>query len=97
MVLNFITKNFNSRRKEQARKLREAYKNNTNGYRDKCKARRIAQAYMKVKMGVCYFCKNATIEMHHPDYSKPILVYPVCKKCHNKLHTLITLNKEKKK
>ncbi|KKL46078.1 hypothetical protein LCGC14_2349250, partial [marine sediment metagenome] len=81
--------------RKTADKLREKYKNNTDGYKDKCKARRIATAYMKLSMDECFFCKDATIEMHHPDYSLPEVVYPLCKKCHIKLHTLLLLEGRK--
>ena len=33
---------------------------------------------------ICYTTEN--IEGHHPDYSKPLEVIWMCKKCHHKLH-----------
>lgn len=36
---------------------------------------------------VCSICKNIqAIHYHHPDYSKPLEVIPVCMKCHLTIH-----------
>jgi hypothetical protein len=32
-------------------------------------------------------CGNHDVEMHHPDYSKPLLVVWMCRDCHLKHHT----------
>jgi len=57
-------------------KLRGKYLNNENGYKDKCSARQSASKFRKLK-GKCYLCRLRDAEdLHHPDYSKPDLVFP---------------------
>ena len=34
----------------------------------------------------CRFCSNRAVHRHHPDYSKPLLVWSVCAKCHKAIH-----------
>jgi hypothetical protein len=36
----------------------------------------------------CSHCEKQAIEYHHPDYSKPLFVVPLCKNCHEHLHTI---------
>ncbi len=33
----------------------------------------------------CSYCPTQAKEYHHPDYSKPLYVLPVCIKCHKKI------------
>jgi hypothetical protein len=56
------------------------------------------EAHLKVKWEVksgrlqpvsecqCQKCGKVAEEYHHPDYSKPLEVIPLCKACHVKLH-----------
>ena len=45
----------------------------------------------KIKKRPCYFCEsNDNIEMHHPDYTKPLRVYFLCRSCHRKLDGMNT-------
>ena len=38
----------------------------------------------------CFFCgKKERVEIHHPDYTKPLKVYWICKVCHRRLHRII--------
>ena len=40
----------------------------------------------RLKKEPCYFCGSTeNIEMHHPDYTKPLRVYWLCKICHRKV------------
>ncbi len=32
----------------------------------------------------CHYCPVPAEQYHHPDYSKPFYIFPVCKKCHQK-------------
>ena len=74
-------------------RLRERYANNEGGFRDKCEARRIAYKLKKLKEGLCYLCQTREgKDLHHPDYKKPELVFPLCRYCHNRLHHLIKLH-----
>ena len=42
-----------------------------------------------VKPSGCFFCKKeARLQAHHPDYSRPLDVFWLCPKCHGKLHTV---------
>jgi hypothetical protein len=34
----------------------------------------------------CRDCGSALAELHHPDYSKPLLVVWLCRSCHLELH-----------
>jgi hypothetical protein len=35
----------------------------------------------------CLYCNSVAEEYHHPDYSRPFFVEPVCLKCHRKIHS----------
>ena len=44
--------------------------------------------YHKIKTGKCCLClENKNIEGHHQDYSKPLVVTWLCKKCHERSHS----------
>jgi hypothetical protein len=51
-----------------------------------------------VKPDHCSICRSSEwIEAHHSDYSKPLEVLWVCKKCHNAIHKrLSTIKKQEK-
>jgi hypothetical protein len=34
----------------------------------------------------CFLCSNKAIHYHHPDYSIPLYVIPVCRACHVNIH-----------
>lgn len=84
-----------SKQERKNRELREAYKNNTNGYRDKCIARRdnlslkrFSKSIEKLK-GKCYLCKERlATEGHHPNYNKTSLIVPLCNECHKNYHKI---------
>lgn len=38
----------------------------------------------------CTYCSKQAKERHHPDYTKPFEVKPVCVECHNHIHNPIT-------
>lgn len=35
-------------------------------------------------------CGSTKVEMHHPDYSKPLMVEWLCRPCHREIHLLST-------
>jgi len=64
-------------------------------YPDKAKAHRVtnnAVRYGKLpKPGeqICKRCKKRKAQQyHHPDYSKPLDVIPLCRRCHKSIHSL---------
>lgn len=77
--------------------LRDYNRENFKGYRfysDEQKRKAIARAYAKVykQRGhliskPCELCGNIDVEMHHPDYSKPLDVRWLCTNCHRWVHT----------
>ncbi len=40
------------------------------------------------KKNACAICGNNGTQMHHPDYSQPLLVVWVCRECHENIHSL---------
>ena len=42
--------------------------------------------YIKNKKDICELCGTKGTEKHHPDYSKPMEVQFLCKKCHVRIH-----------
>ena len=40
----------------------------------------------KIKKESCFICDSFSTEAHHPDYSKPLKIIWLCKKCHSELH-----------
>ena|SRR3990167_2989851 len=60
---------------------------NKKKYELKWKARSLAWNKIKIPLNtLCSIChKNYAKERHHPDYSKPLDVLFVCKKCHERI------------
>lgn len=59
--------------------------------RFKSTVRAIANVYQrrgKIEKCPCYFCGDAQAEKHHPDYSQPLLVVWLCRKCHLQVHEM---------
>jgi len=55
----------------------------------KVNARGYLHVYLKrgkVKKLACQNCGNSRSEAHHPDYSKPLEVIWLCRKCHQMFH-----------
>ena len=38
----------------------------------------------------CAFCQKQAKQYHHPDYAKPFLIVPVCRKCHKLIHPYVS-------
>ncbi len=60
-------------------------------YRHKEKARKKARYALKTGKIVklpC-FCGNKTVEMHHFDYSQPLVIHWVCRSCHAAIHKAV--------
>lgn len=43
----------------------------------------------RLKKLPCEFCGTEKVEAHHQDYSKPLSVTWLCRKCHHRLHALL--------
>lgn len=59
-------------------------------YRDKIKARVLARKrFGSAQDFNCVFplCEHPASNLHHIDYNKPFLVFPVCYKHHREIHT----------
>ena len=58
-------------------------------YPEKYEARRITNNKLgKIPQGtICEICnQNSAVHKHHLDYTNPLVIKFVCRKCHNKLH-----------
>ena len=78
--------NFSSEyHKKHAEKNREQVTKNQRKYLDKLKAR---NAIKKVTPdNKCHKCGGINkLERHHPDYSKPLEIITLCRKCHIQVH-----------
>lgn len=67
--------------REQKRRWRKKYP-------EKIRAVNIANRKIKIPKGEkCTMCKKRlATDKHHPDYSKPLKVIFLCRKCHNGVH-----------
>lgn len=58
-------------------------------YKDKTKQLVRSEANRKITIPKGMLCQNChlvpAIQKHHPDYSKPLDILFVCRKCHNKI------------
>jgi len=77
-------------------RVREKYKKNTGGVKDRAKASRIAmKKYPSLNGITCQICnKKKAVHRHHEDYTKPEEVIFVCWECHGKLHADINDKKQ---
>jgi hypothetical protein len=77
-------------------KGREVGRENTRKYLVLCPEKASARVYtnraikrneiLPAKKLKCTYCSDMAKEYHHPDYSKPLGVEPVCKRCHKDIH-----------
>jgi len=73
---------------EASRKYRAAHPVEPE-HRQKGNCRSYAHVYRnrgKIKKQPCIFCGSNKSQMHHPDYSRPLLVIWMCDPCHTELH-----------
>jgi hypothetical protein len=71
------------------REHRPAYSALSEEQKHKARSRAYAGTYMRrghLKKKPCAECGDPNSEKHHPDYSKPLLVIWLCRKCHLHLH-----------
>jgi hypothetical protein len=62
-------------------------------YPDRTKARQaVSNAVYRKELvkSPCVFCANVKSEAHHPDYSRPLDVVWMCRRCHRILHAQIS-------
>ena len=56
-------------------------------FRKKDNIRKLATHSISLKNKLCLKCGiNKDLQRHHPDYSKPLEVIILCRKCHNNIH-----------
>lgn len=92
-------------RTEYRRKWDKAHPENQAKVNERVKAWRVAHPERRqaqidaqhnkdvIKGTYCEACLNETeLEMHHPDYSKPLLVTTLCKSCHEGVHHAVEPN-----
>lgn len=82
--------------KEHRKNNKELYRDQVRNYRARHKDRvsaglKLQWAIESGKMPpakelICEACGKAAQDYHHPDYSKPLEVVPLCKSCHRRLH-----------
>jgi hypothetical protein len=69
-------------------------------YNLKSRARAISSVYLNrgklKKEETCFQCGLPSQEKHHPDYTKPLDVVWMCRKCHWALHRIEAKNSPKK-
>jgi len=61
----------------------------TDEQRRKDNCRSYAAVYLrrgKIERKPCEACGDLKAEMHHPDYSQPLLIEWLCRTCHLRLH-----------
>jgi hypothetical protein len=76
-------------------------KNNKKYYynnKEKMRAKQIVYQKTKsgeIKKGNCFLCNNKkNIQGHHPDYTRPLYIFWLCKKCHNYIHRILRMLKK---
>lgn len=87
-IMNAKQREYRKKNRERLR-IRENKWNKNN--REKVNAKRKAQYNIKIPNGqLCEVCnERLAVNRHHPDYTQPLLVKFLCKRCHNKIHKKI--------
>lgn len=88
--------------RERLLELRRKYNNSAKGKKVKAayqkrnlhKAKAHVKVYEALKKGLlvkkyCYFCEREPTEAHHEDYTKPLDVIWMCRRCHRAYHKLV--------
>ena len=77
-------------RRENKEEQREYFKKWNKENPEKIKAQRLAQKIKIPKNQLCEICgSKENLDKHHEDYSKPLEVMFLCRKCHKRLHRKI--------
>lgn len=63
---------------EQSRRYRKKYPEKVRAH--------AAVAQLNLETETCVMCGAMGIEKHHPDYSQPLDIIWLCKKCHTEIH-----------
>jgi hypothetical protein len=83
-----IDRHYKKHKKERIESQRKYYYSHFNLNYDKYFARNIAnkkrEYLIKTNCEICFSQLN--LELHHPNYDKPLSVMTLCRKCHNKIY-----------
>lgn len=74
------------------RKNRPKHSELTDDARLRANARSYTHEYIKrgkIKRNACVKCGNEQAEVHHSDYTKPLEIIWLCRKCHILIHKKI--------
>jgi hypothetical protein len=84
---------YKKRNREKIREYRlthpEEHRRHVKKYKEKNPEKVLAHELVRFRIpinGPCEVCGGVSTERHHPDYSKPLEVMIVCRKCHREFH-----------
>ncbi len=90
-AMRLLGKRTSDRKRESSRAnaKRPRKKRSNTKYAERYSAIRVAIRNGTIQRKPCEVCGNTKVEAHHEDYSKPLDVTWLCKKCHTEHHKQI--------
>lgn len=94
-----IKKHTYKKKKLKKRKNKIEYIKKYNDYLKTTHWKQFRKNYWKIERKICYCCGEEAKDLHHFDYKKMWKeknsdIIPLCRKCHNEIHTLIINDKK---